>query len=242
MSILHKIKAWLYDNPLTEDPNDFTARVSSERSLSVREICESAVSRGGANIPAASIEHSVNLFHKEMAYLLCDGYSVNTEYYQAGLLINGVFVNATDTFDPTRHSISFLFKQGALLRDELASVQVEVMGVADSGVTIAQVTDVKTGSVNDKLTPNRNLKIKGSKIKLAGDNANVGIYFVNQSTNASSKVDPSDIVTNNPSELVIIIPELAAGSYKLQMVTQFTNSTLLKEPRTITFDKVLTVS
>ena len=34
----HTIKAYLYDNLLTPDPNDFTARVSSERSLSVAEI------------------------------------------------------------------------------------------------------------------------------------------------------------------------------------------------------------
>nr|WP_312903266.1 DNA-binding domain-containing protein [Chryseobacterium taichungense] len=43
-NILHKIKAYLYDNTLTEDnPNDFIARTASERSLSVKQICEAAV-------------------------------------------------------------------------------------------------------------------------------------------------------------------------------------------------------
>jgi hypothetical protein len=27
--VLHKIKAWLFPNVLTDNPNDFTARVSS---------------------------------------------------------------------------------------------------------------------------------------------------------------------------------------------------------------------
>ncbi|MDP4210728.1 MAG: DNA-binding domain-containing protein [Bacteroidota bacterium] len=242
MSVLHKIKAWLYDNPLTEDPNDFVARVSAERSLSVREICESAVKRGGADVSAASMEHSLNLFHKEMAYLLCDGYSVNTEYYQASPLITGVFNSPKETFDPENHSISFAFRQGALLRNELSSVSVDILGVAENGSYIAQVVDVKTGSVNDIITPGRNLKVKGSKIKVTGEHEDVGIFFINQSNLQSTKVDLSDIVTNKPSELIIVVPTLTAGSYKLQVATQFTNSLLLKEPRFITSDKTLTVS
>jgi hypothetical protein len=43
-AILHRIKAYLYDNALTkENPNDFTARVSSEKSLNVRQVCETAM-------------------------------------------------------------------------------------------------------------------------------------------------------------------------------------------------------
>jgi len=36
MATLHKIKAYLYDNVLTEGPNDLIARASSERSLIFR--------------------------------------------------------------------------------------------------------------------------------------------------------------------------------------------------------------
>ncbi|MDR2651100.1 MAG: hypothetical protein LBC68_02120 [Prevotellaceae bacterium] len=61
IQILHKIKAYLYDNALTDDPNDFVARVNSERSLSVKDICESATLRGGADISADAMEHAVNL-------------------------------------------------------------------------------------------------------------------------------------------------------------------------------------
>jgi hypothetical protein len=58
-------------------------------------------------------------------------------------------------------------------------------------------------------------------------------------------VDNSDIVNNYPSELIIVIPSLEAGTYKLDVTTQFSssgsNKHLLKEPRTAIFDKVLTV-
>ena len=238
---LHRVKAYLYDNLLTEDPNDFTAKVSSERTLSVADVCNSAVTRGGASVSAADMEHNVNLFLKEMGYQLCDGFSVNTGYFMATTLIKGVFNSPTESFDPSKHSVIFQFNQGDTLRKEITNIEVEIMGVADNSITITQVTDVKSGSVNDVITPNRNLKIKGYKVKIAGDNPAVGVSFFNETTATTYPVDPSDMVTNNPSELIIITPTLPAGTYTLKVTSQYSGSVMLKEPRTATFDKPLTV-
>ncbi|MDR0825094.1 MAG: DUF4469 domain-containing protein [Prevotella sp.] len=239
--ILHKIRAYLYDNLLTEDPNDFTARVNSERSLNIEQICTAAVTRGGADVSAAAMEHAVKIFLKEMGYHLCDGFSVNTGYFTASTHIRGVFNSPKETFDPSKHSVMFQFHQGETLRAELPTIEVEVLGVADSGLSIAQVTDVKSGSVNDLLTPGRNLKITGHKIKIAGDNPENGVYFVNQISQARIQVEPSDIVVNNPSELIVVIPDLPISTFKLEISTQYAISSLLKEPRTVLFDKTLTV-
>ena len=237
----HSIKAYLYDNVLTDNPNDLIARVSSERSLSIKDICQSAVARGGADISAAAMEHAVNLWLKEMGYRLCDGFSANAQWFTVHPSIKGVFDSPSEKFSPEKHTVAFDFNQGSLLRKELATVDVQILGVADSSLFIAQVIDVKTGSVNDLLTPNRNLRISGSKIKIAGDDPDNGVYFANQS-GALMKVDDSDIVNNNPSELIIVIPALAAGEYQVKIITQYSSSNAsLKEPRTVTFDRVLTV-
>jgi hypothetical protein len=241
-NILHRIKAILFPNWLTDDPNDYSARVVSERSLSVSEICSTAVNRGGATTTAEGMEHNVNLFLKEMAYQLCDGFSVNTGYFTATTLIRGVFNSPTETFNPEKHSLIFQFNQGVTLRKELDSIEVNITGVGESSIAVAEVTDVKTGSVNDLLTPNRNLKIRGYKLKLVGDHPEVGVYFVNEATAERTKVDATDVVTNNPSELIIVIPALAAGIYTLEVSSQFSgSSTPLKEVRTSKFEKVLTV-
>ena len=243
MAYLHKIKALLHDNVLTEDPNDFIARVVAEKSLSIDDICQSAVNRGGADISAAAMEHAVNLWLKEMAYSLCDGFSVNAGYFTAQASIRGSFLSPAEKFNAEKHSVSFDFNQGSLLRKELGSVEVNILGVADVSLFIAQVVDVKTGSVNDLLTPNRNLRVSGGKIKIAGDNEQNGVYFVNTQTNERVKVDATDIVNNNPSELLVVIPALAAGEYKLELATQFSgSSTPLKEPRNATLEKILTVA
>jgi hypothetical protein len=241
MAILHKIKAWLYLNWLTADKNDYVIRPVSERTLNVKEICQSAAERGGADIPASAIEHGAILFLSEMGYLLCDGYSVNTGWFTAGPQIQGVSNSPTEQYDKEKHTLYFEFHQGALLRKELENVSVEILGVADTDAIIAQVIDVKSGSVNDLLTPGRPLKIAGYKIKIVGDNAANGIYFVNQTTAERTKVDDSDIVVNNPSELIVVIPDLTAGSYLLEVITQYAVGSILKEPRTAMFDKTLTV-
>ncbi|SEM14983.1 protein of unknown function [Chryseobacterium taichungense] len=241
-TILHRIKAYLYDNVLTKDnPNDFTARTASERSLTVQQICQAAVSRGGADISASSMEHATELFLKEMAYQLCDGFSVNTGYFTASTTIRGVFDSPSETFNKGKHSIIFQFNQGEKLRAEIPNIEVNILGVAEASAVILQVTDVKSGSVNDLLTPGRNLKIMGSKIKVAGDDASVGIYFVDTATQGRTKVEQSDIVTNNPSEVMVVIPALAAGSYIIEVLTQYSGSQTLKESRTATLDKQLTV-
>jgi len=242
-SVKHNIRCYLYDNVLTENPNDFVARVISERSLNIKDVCTSAVTRGGADISAAAMEHAVNLFLKEMAYNLCDGFSVNTGWFTASAHVKGVFDNPNETFNKDKHTLSFDFIQGATLRKEIDSVTVEILGVADAALSVGQVTDVKTGSVNDLLTANRNLKISGYKLKITGDNAANGVYFVNQTTKERVKVDASDIVTNNPSELIIVTPALPAGTYKVEVTTQYsTGGVLLKQPKTAVLDKALTVA
>lgn len=132
--------------------------------------------------------------------------------------------------------------QGEKLRAEIPNIEVEILGVADSTATILQVTDVKSGSINDLLTTNRNLRISGSKIKLAGESTENGVYFINQTTQERTRVDDTDIVVNNPSLVIVVIPELSVGNYAVEVVTQYSSgSNTLKEPRSALFDKTLTV-
>jgi len=178
-----------------------------------------------------------------MGYQLCDGFSVNADgWFNVSASIKGAFYSPTERFDSMNHSISFDFHQGARLRKELETVEVDIIGVAEKGGFIAQVVDVKTGSVNDAVTPNRNLRITGGKLKIAGKNAANGVYFVPRDGGDRVRVEESDIVTNHPSELIVLTPALTAGAYKLEVVTQFSaGNVILKEPRTAVFDKILTV-
>jgi hypothetical protein len=240
-NFFHRIKAILIPNLLTEDPDDFYAKVISERTLGISDICDSAVKRGNAPTSSEAMKINVELFLKEMEYQLKDGYSVNTGYFTAAPQVKGVFRNLADRFDKLRHSVYFLFNQGEILRRDLDEIEIEITGTGEAGILIVEVIDVKTGSVNDRITPDRNLRVRGAKLKLAGENPDVGVYFVNEVTGEETKVESDEIVDNKPSELVIVVPQLGAGLYTLKVVSQYTNGALLKEPRTATFDRTLTV-
>jgi hypothetical protein len=241
--ILHTIKAQLYDNKLTaDDTNDFIARVSSEHALDLDEICLSAYNRGGADLPVDVLRYAAGTVLKEMSFLLCDGYAVNTGYFAGSPHIRGVFTSPGDRFDPARHTLLVEFHQGSLLREELQQVKVEILGVADAGPRLDQVIDVKTGSVNDVITPGRNLRILGHKIKIAGENALNGVTFTWANGSTSLKVPKEDIVINAASEIMIVVPPtLTAQKYQLKVTTQYSGANLVKVPRTVIFDKPLTV-
>jgi hypothetical protein len=239
MSVKHKIKVYLYNNVLTDNPNDFIARVHSERSLNVKDICQTATARGGAEISAEAMEHAVNLWLKEMSYQLCNGFSINTGWFLANVSVKGVFHSPDEHFDPHKQTLVFDFHQGDKLRREIQETEVQVLGLADTGGRITQVLDMRTGSINDLLTPDRNLKISGHKIKIAGDHPDNGVFLLDESGN-EIRIEPADIVMNHPSELMIIIPSLPSGGYRLMVRTQFSGSANpLKEPRSVSFDKTL---
>ena len=240
-TLYHRIRAFLYKNLLTEALDDYIARVISDRSLGIREICEIAVTRGGADSTVDAMEHHVRLFLKEMAYQLCDAYSINTEWFNFSVHVKGVFDSPTDTFNPEKHSVVVEFRMGTELRKAVKDIAVEIMGVADGTGEILRVVDVKSGSTNEKLTPSRNLRIQGDRLKITGEKPDNGVWFINQANGERILVDNSDLVTNNPSEVIVVIPELSVGNYALEIVTQYTPSTPLKEPRTIAFAKVLKV-
>jgi hypothetical protein len=239
--IFHRLRVYLYENFLTDNPNDYSARVVSERTLNIGEICKAAVRRGGAPSTAEAMEHNASLFLKEMAYQLMDGYSVNTGWFTANAQVRGVFDAKTETFDPSKHSLLFRFNQGELLRRAIPDIRVQVMGVGESGLLISHVVDMKTGSVNDLLTPGGTLKIKGGKLKIAGDDPQIGVWFERENFDPQL-VAERDVIVNNPSELIVQIPPLNVGRYQLVIRTQYAVGALLKEPRTAVFEKLLTVS
>lgn len=240
-TILHRIKAFLYKYELTKNPNEYTARPISERTLDVKSICESAVRRGGADVAATAMQYAVELFLKEMEHNLCDGYSVNTGSFIATPLIKGLFHSPKEIFDPAKHTFMFQFKQGKSLRKKISTVEIEIAGIANQQMYIATVKDILSGSINETITPQHNVRIMGRHLKLAGDHPDVGVYFINTTTLEKTKVDMKEVIENRQSSLLIMTPALEAGSYRLDITTMYTTSGTLNQPRTATLEHMLNV-
>jgi hypothetical protein len=108
---------------------------------------------------------------------------------------------------------------------------VEVEGVADAACYIDEFVDIKTGAENETLTPGGQFSISGHKIKIAGEDADIGVYFVSESGERVKADEP--LAENTASKLIGVIPALGVGTWRVEIKTQYSGgSNFLKEPRT----------
>jgi len=116
--------------------------------------------------------------------------------------------------------------------------------MAASPMAINSVTDVATGEVNSKLTPGAPVNIIGNRIKVEGDKEGVGLKLIQEDTKEETVIPKTHISTNSPSKLSFVVPaDLAAGDYRLVIVTQFSSAgRLLKETRSCSFEYLFEVS
>ena len=76
-------------------------------------------------------------------------------------------------------------------------------------------------------------------IKIEGDDPACGVLL----TPAEGEpVKPRLVTHNNPSELTILLPDMAEGEYTLSVTTQYGRGTALKQPRTYVFPVMLVVA
>ncbi|MDR2393835.1 MAG: DUF4469 domain-containing protein [Treponema sp.] len=85
--------------------------------------------------------------------------------------------------------------------------------------------------------------IAGHKIKVDGDNSDVGVYFVSVADPAKQVKVTGHLAENTSSKVIGVIPALDPGLYKLEIHTQYSSgSFFLKEPRTAVLPTELTVA
>ncbi|MDR2364009.1 MAG: DUF4469 domain-containing protein [Spirochaetaceae bacterium] len=169
---------------------------------------------------------------------------MNLGCYSVHPNVGGTFDKVTEELQLGKHPITFRFRTRAPLRALVAEhIDVGVEGLAAVAGHIDEFIDVSTEAVNETLVPGGIFTISGHKIKIAGDNPEVGVYFI-PVAGPDQRIKVSGNLAENPSVKLIgvIPPELAAGTYRLEVVTQFSGgNNTLKEPWVIVFGSPLTV-
>jgi len=240
--VLHRIRLKLYPNHLIN--GRYHARTSNEKALTREEVCQSLKNRGGFTGNYNDLLDYLNQYYNEVAFLLCDGYAVNSGLYTIFPNIGGSFDSTDEKVSPKKHPLTYRIRSGRELKELTKFVTFEVMGLAVTNGYIRQFYDVLSDTYNDTLSSGDNFIITGDKIKVIGDDTICGVYF--EATDGSGtriKVEKR-LIKNLPSEIVGTVPvTLEPMSYRVVVVTQFSSgSTLLKEPRTIISDFELDVT
>jgi hypothetical protein len=241
--VLHRIRVKLYPNYLPGVEGAYIARTDSEASLTIEQVCAALKNRGGFTGNYDDLVEHVRQFLDEVVYQLCDGFTVSLKYFSIHPNVGGTFDMVFEGHDAQKHPVSFRFRVLAPLRALAERIVVEVEGLADVQGYIDEFVDVTTESVNETLTPGGIFSIAGHKLKLTGDNPEVGVYFVPEANPAGRVKVGGHLAENTPAKLIGVIPALDAGKWKVEVKTQFSGSgsTMLKAPRTITSAFTLTV-
>lgn len=230
----------LVDNPLTERPDDFRAITTTDIIVDEEFLVNFLAQRG--NTPTTHYLAVVHEIEEALKYFIENGYGINLPFLNINYSLSGVFESAADNYDANRHKINVLVNLGKELRKvNTANIALVKQTTSTNQALITQVMDIASGKADSILTPGNMLQILGNLIKVDGTDEGNGIFFVNQSTQVETKA--AFMATNTSKSLILLIPALPAGDYTLKIVTQHSGGgTFLKLPKTISFDKILTVS
>jgi hypothetical protein len=227
-----KLNAWLRPNHLTEDKGDFIAVPQAAGSINVTDLVAD-LQQEGMEIKAETAVDIITRFNRKAAERVLSGYNVNTGLVYMRPVIKGVFRDKT--WNPEIHSVYVAMNQGMDLRRAVAETTVEILGEQAEPLSVFSITDSTTGATDGSLTKGHNAELKGTYLKIAGENPANGILFRNVDTKQETRLAPADIVLNEPSRLLILVPaSLAAGEYELMITTQYSGgNSLLNQPRTV---------
>jgi hypothetical protein len=235
-------KVWLRRNLLTKDvDNDFVAEVSTTGDTLKNEELAALIVAARSELRLETILSILTMRDEIVRDTLAQGTAVQDGCARMAPRVSGNWIGASHIFNPAVHKIGLDMTPSAEMRAVLETVGVEVLGEKDSGAYIGLVTDVTTGKTDGSITPDEDVIVTGDKIKIAPEGeAGLGVFFVNES-GAETQVTHK-LTENNPKKLIFRTPALADGVWRLKIATRFSkSSTLLQEPRTITYEFPLTV-
>lgn len=234
------LNADLYDNVLTPEPGDYTAKPVITGTYHNTDIAADIVAER-TEYRQETIENILALADKKKVQAIANGKSLVDGVGQWLLNLSGSFEGESPRFDPEKHRVGVTFTPGKALLEAMKEITFN-LNMATTGPVINQVTDVRTQSVNGQITPGKNIVISGTIILVKGSDPSVGIYFTKDEADAQPvKVEYFSRSTN--TEQIVEVPDsLADGQYYLSITTQAgANYQLLKTPRTYRFPILLTV-
>lgn len=232
----------LRDNPLTKDnTDDCIAEVKSGPKTLRKEDMAKEIKRTGSELKLQTILSVVSQDSEIILEALLDGNSVITDLFQITPRIIGPFDNVEAQFDPAIHHLTFDIVPTKMVREALKKVKVINNGAKGEVSRIGFVADAITRLAGGSITPGKYIRIEGERIRIAGDDALIGVFFISEDGSNTVKAEAA-YIQNDPKCVVALVPQLADGKYTLRIVTQYSQGNfLLKEPRTIEYKKLLQV-
>ena len=196
---------------ISSETSKFYARVQPYKSMGLDDIIIDMKEKGTGS-SETDMRATLQLFFESVTKMVSNGYNVNLPVANFKPGITGLFDSLTDNFDPARHSLKVNVTCGYLPLLAMRDAVVEKVKSSTPKPDIMAFTDVHSGLLNERITPSGIGTIIGSELKFNPENAEEGIFFVNDTT---TKVQV--LATRTERKLMFSIPQLTPGSYALEV-------------------------
>ena len=170
----NKLQGWLAPNTLTEDTNDRILVLNSAGTVDNEQLYED-MREEDTGLRRETLVHVVTLYERIVARALMNGHNVNTGLFYAVPRFIGPIEEGQ--WNPAKNDIYVSFTQNRVLREEIRNTKVEILGEKADAIYITGVQDCSNNVKDGHITPGRNFRITGSRIRIEGTDENVGISF-----------------------------------------------------------------
>ena len=248
MSETNKLYAGLYDNPLTEQAGDCTAKPKVTGTLYNEDVAQQIV-KERTEFREETILTILTMADKIKSKAVSEGKIVIDGVGQYSVIIKGVFEGPTSPFDRTKHRLMASYSAGKALREQLAKTEVETEQALAGGPVINVVYDPTAPDTRDQLPFRGMAVIEGNRIALRGTPENaavIGITFTPVNTTDGDSpvfIAPAKCAPNSPTRLQFVLPaEVTTGDWHVKVTTQYSSSSsFTKEARTYEYTNIVSV-
>jgi hypothetical protein len=209
------LQYYLRANNITDDPDDYMAVSQSPESYSLEDVFEH-MTREGSTITKAEALAGFEEVIQGIVNLVEQGNSVVTPLVNISPSISGVFDGEEDRFDPDRHQVNINVSPGLRLRDTAGDIPTQKIAPKDRVPVLRHFYDNRSDTRNGTITPAGGARITGALLKFDEEDENQGVFFINTSDGSERRVNQR-MLQNKPSELIFMLPDLSAGTYRLEV-------------------------
>ena len=213
------MKYYLVDNKLTEEDN-YSARILTERTVNQEALIEKMLSKRNL-VSKTDIVAVLNSYYEEIIQCIKEGDNLNLPLVNIGYSISGVFETEDANFNADTHKLHVNLNGGKLISEIRNNIPLQKVPAPVTNTLINNVKDLTTQTTNTNLTPNSLFEVNGVRLKIAGDQPEVGLYFV-AVDGTETKVDL--LGQNSYKKILAQAPALAPGTYRIRIKTQATSS------------------
>ncbi len=227
----------LFENNLTEAPNDYMAMVQPTGTAELENVIQRMIERG-STVTKADILSVLEDYYSAIESMALEGVNVNTPLANYGVSIKGIFNGADDSYDPSRHQVAGTVSPGKRYRKTIRErAQTSKREARKPAPNLVVYVDINSGERDSLLTLGGMGQIIGHRLKFDSTDPLQGIFLIG-ADGVEAKI--ATVGKNMPSELMFLIPSiLPTGEYTLEVRAAISSG---EDVRTGRLDAVLTIA